>query len=80
MAIEQDIKRELSRVKQSISAGDESEIWVWVKRNRLACAQRPLRYHTAFGGRDPLPAEARTFVVDWVDRIVNAEFASVISC
>lgn len=73
------IRNELRRLRQQIGAGDESELWVWAVPRRLACAQRPLRDHPRFGGRTPLPREARPFVESWVDRVVESGFQSVIS-
>lgn len=73
------IQNELQRIRGQLRQGDESEIWIWVIRGRLACAQRPLRDHPKFGGRNPLPPEARPLVVSWVDRILRAGFRSVIS-
>lgn len=71
--------KELSRLRRQISAGDDSELWIWVIHDRLACAQRPLRDHPPFAGRTPLPPAARPFVESWVDRIVADGFQSVIS-
>jgi hypothetical protein len=41
----------------------ESELIVWVIPSALACSQRPLRDHPQFGGRSPLPPEAKLEVV-----------------
>lgn len=75
----QAIRKDLSRLREQIKRGDESEFWIWVIPGRLACAQRPLRDHMKFGGRDPLPAEARPEIERWVDRMVKDGFRSVIS-
>ena len=77
--MEQEIRGELSRLRKQIRSGDESELWIWVIPCRLACAQRPLRDHMQFGGRTPLPVEARPAVESWVDRVVDAGFRTVIS-
>lgn len=74
-----DIREELQRIRRQLRQGDESEIWIWVIRKRLACAQRPLRDHPKFGGRNPLPTEARCLIEAWVDRILEAGFQAVIS-
>jgi hypothetical protein len=73
------IQKELQRIRQQLRGGDESEVWIWVIPSHLACAQRPLRDHPQFGGRSPLPSEARPLVERWVDRFVEAGFRSVIS-
>lgn len=78
---EKTIKNELARIRGQIRAGDDSELWVWVIPGRLACSQRPLRYHPDFDkpGRPPLPPQARPIVVQWVDRVVAAGFQAIIS-
>jgi hypothetical protein len=78
------IRYELERIRAQIERSDESEIWIWVIRERLACAQRPLRDNPKFGGGvgrrpPPLPPEARPVIEKWVDRIVAEGFRSVIS-
>ncbi len=60
--LERHIKSELQRIRGQIAVGDEYEIIVWVVRGKLACSQRPLRDHPQFGGRNPLPPEARPLV------------------
>lgn len=78
------IRSELKRIREQIYQRDESEIWIWVIPDRLACAQRPLRDNPQFGGGPgkhppPLPPEARPLVEGWVDRIIEGGFRSVIS-
>lgn len=75
---ERRIKEELARVRAKLRAGDESEFMIWPIPDTLACAQRPLRYHPVFGGRTPLPREARDLVVSWVDKVWQAGVRSVI--
>jgi len=75
----QEIRDELRRLREQIGRGDESELWIWAIAGCLACSQRPLRDHIKFGGRTPLPDNARGEVVRWVDRVVEAGFRSVIS-
>jgi len=75
---ESDIKRELIRIRQQIMKGDESELVIWVIPSILACSQRPLRDHPQFGGRSPLPSEARPEVVSWVSRVKNIGIRSII--
>lgn len=75
---ESDIRRELIRIRQQITQGDESELVVWVIPSALACSQRPLRDHPQFGGRSPLPPEARPEVVSWVDRVKTLGIRSII--
>lgn len=43
---------------------------LWVIENSLACAPRPLRYHTEFGGRVPsLPPDAAPALHAWLDAL-----------
>jgi protein tyrosine phosphatase (PTP) superfamily phosphohydrolase (DUF442 family) len=51
---------------------------MWVVEEKLACAQRPLRRHPVFGGREPFPPEATAALVRWVDHITAMGFASII--
>jgi hypothetical protein len=74
----------LERIRNQISRGDESELWLWVIDKRLACAQRPLRDKPELGGGPgkqppPLPPEARPSVEAWVNRVIENGFRSVIS-
>ena len=80
----ENIRSGLERIRAQIYRGDESEIWIWVIQDRLACAQRPLRDNPNFGGGPgrrppPLPPEARPFLEAWVDRVIQGGFRSVIS-
>jgi hypothetical protein len=76
--IERCIRNGLRRIRQQIRNGDESEIFIWVIPNKLACSQRPLRDHPQFGGRFPLPREARDLVISWVDKVKQFGFQSII--
>jgi protein tyrosine phosphatase (PTP) superfamily phosphohydrolase (DUF442 family) len=76
--LERDIRAKLQLIKHQIAGGIESEIVVWVIHEKLACAQRPLRYHPQFGGYNPLPPQARLLVVEWVKRIKHLGFRSII--
>ena len=78
-ALEKSIRSRLSRIRQQIKAGDDSDIMIWLLNGRLACSQRPLRDHPTFGGRVPLPPEARTLVIEWVERVKSAGIRSVVS-
>lgn len=73
------IQAELSRLRTKISSGDETELWMWVLPQQLACAQRPLRDLLPYGGRTPLPLEARPLVQAWVQRVLAGGFRSIIS-
>lgn len=73
------IQAELSRLRTKISSGDETELWMWVLPQQLACAQRPLRDLPPYGGRTPLPLEARPLVQAWVQRVLAGGFRSIIS-
>lgn len=75
---------ELRRIRNKIYSGDDSELWIWVIPGKLACAQRPLRDKSEFGGGPgkrpkPLPLQARPLVEAWVSRAIEAGFRSVIS-
>lgn len=73
------IEEDLRDLGKRLAAGDDRQLLVWVIPNRLACAQRPLRFHPKFGkevlernelyGRPDLPPEARDEVLKWVGRI-----------
>ena len=45
-----EISAALSRLKRKLKTGDESELVHWVIKDKLACSQRPLRYHPRYGG------------------------------
>lgn len=76
--LERHIRKELQRIRCQIAARNESEIVVWVIPGQLSCSQRPLRDHPQFGGRMPLPLEARSLVVSWVDQIKQMGIRSII--
>ena len=73
------IKAQLSRLREQIRSGDESELLIWQLDGDLACSQRPLRDHPVFGGRAPLPRDARELVVAWVKRVKCLGIRSIIS-
>lgn len=75
---ESNIRQGLQRVRQQIRQGNESELVIWVIPSTLACSQRPLRDHPRFGGRSPLPPEAKPEVVSWIDRIKALGIRSII--
>jgi len=75
---ERHIAKELERLRTQISQGDSSEIFVWVIPGQLACSQRPLRDDPYFGGRSPLSAKSKPLVVDWVQRMKDTGFRSII--
>jgi len=76
--IEGHIRKELQRIRDQIRAGNESEIVVWIIPNKLACSQRPLRDDPRFGGRAPLPPEAKPLVIKWVKQIKEMGIRSII--
>lgn len=76
--LEREIRTKLQLIKQQIVNGNESDMVVWVISRKLACVQRPLRYHPKFGGYNPLPLQARPLVVEWVNRIKHMNFCSII--
>lgn len=74
-----EIRAALRSLGARLDRGDESELFVWVIPDALACAHRPLRHHQEFGGsRRDLPPGATGAVVRWVDRILEAGFHSII--
>lgn len=76
--LEHYIRSKLSRIRDQIRAGNDSEIVVWIIPNQLACSQRPLRDDPKFGGYTPLPLEARSLVIKWVKRIKEMGIRSII--
>ena len=76
--MEESIRAQLQCIGNSLQAGDDSNLVVWVLEEKLACAQRRLRRHPVFGGRKPLPPEARTALIQWVERVIAMGFASII--
>jgi len=72
------IKSKLERLRMQISQGDDSEIAIWIIPDELACSQRPLRDHPKFGGRQPLPPEAKQLVIHWVNRVKALGIQSII--
>jgi Type I site-specific restriction-modification system, R (restriction) subunit and related helicases len=50
----------------------------WILPDLLACGPRPLRYHPTYGGRSPLPSEARPLVIDWVEQIRGEGIHSIL--
>jgi len=78
-ARESQIASELRSLGRRLSAGDESELAVWVIPNELACSHRPLRYHRLFGGSARnLAAEAAPFVREWAEMIAVYGIQSII--
>ena len=76
--LENRIRKKLQQIRERIRAGDESEIVAWIIPNELACSQRPLRDDPRFGGRTPLPPEAKPLVIKWVRRIKEIGIRSII--
>ncbi len=76
--LEASIRERLRVLGDSLQSGEDSNLVVWVLDGAFACAQRPLRRHPIFGGRKPLPPEARSAVIGWVRRIVARGFVGII--
>lgn len=76
--LESSIRKKLEQIRDQIRSGDDSEIVIWVIPGELACSQRPLRYYPKFGGRKPIPVEARPLVINWVKRVKDMGFRSII--
>ena len=76
--LERGIRSKLEWIRNQICSGHESEIAVWVIPGKLACSQRPLRYDPRFGGRKPLPPEAKPLVIKWVERVKEMGIRSII--
>ncbi len=74
------VRQELARVRQQIEGGDDSELLVWAVPGQLAGAHRPLRYDPVYGGRRPLPPDARGAVERWVDRVIGEEEVRTVFC
>lgn len=75
-----EIVAEMKRLRRKLESGDDSELLVWVIPKALAVAQRPLRHHPRYGGSGlPIPAEARSLVLDWIEQIHLEGIASIIS-
>ena len=75
------IRDGLRRLRREISAGNDSELVLWLLPGRLACSQRPLRDDKRFGGRGrQLPIEAAPAVKGWVERIADEYRISSIIC
>jgi len=69
-----EISAALSRLKRKLKTGDESELVHWVIKDKLACSQRPLRYHPRYGGSGRnIPREATDLVHDWVFFLMQCE-------
>lgn len=75
--VRQHVRQELARIRQKIELGDDSEVLVWAQPRQLACAHRPLRYDPVYGGRRPLPPEARGAVERWVERVMEEGIRTV---
>ena len=76
-----EISAALSRLKRKLKTGDESELVHWVITDRLACSQRPLRYHPRYGGSGRnIPREATDLVHDWVFFLMQCEGIKSIIC
>jgi len=73
----QHVRQELVRIRRQIEIGDNSELLAWVVPGQLAGSHRPLRYDPLYGGRCPLPPEAREAVERWVDRIIEEGICTV---
>jgi hypothetical protein len=71
------VKGKLEALRKRHECGDDSEIIVWINKD-LGCAQRPLRHHPKYGGRTPLPPDARPLVAEWVKRVREHGFKSII--
>ena len=64
-----EIRNAMRRLGDRIASGDDSELLYWVIDGALACAHRPLRYHSRYAGsRVRLPAEALALVDEWAVR------------
>lgn len=75
-----ELRQSLRDLGERLTAGDDSEILVWVIPKALAVAHRPLRFHPQFGGsgRD-LPVDATSAVIQWAQRIQKIGIRAIIS-
>jgi hypothetical protein len=75
------IREGLDQIASRISSGDDSQLLLWILPGKLACSQRPLRYHQRFGGGGrELPLEARSAVVRWIERVIEDNNVRSIIC
>ena len=75
-----EIAQQMANLGRKLEAGVDSELLLWVIRDKLACAHRPLRHHPAYGGSGAsIPSSAKPLVVDWIDWLSLNEIASIIS-
>jgi hypothetical protein len=75
-----EIINQMKALRAKLEAGDDSELLVWVLRDRLACAQRPLRHHPRYSESGVvLPIALTPLVCEWVAKIRAAGIISIIS-
>jgi hypothetical protein len=78
--LEAEIRNGLTTLRNRIRSGDDSQLLLWIVDGMFAVSQRPLRDDPEFGGRAPLPANARPRVVRWVERVrVEEKIRSIIT-
>lgn len=79
-AVTHELRERLRGLRSRIASGDDSVLFVWAIPDQLACCQRPLRDHVAFGGRGrPFPPEAAAPLKAWIARIKTSGFRSIIT-
>lgn len=70
----------MKKLRRQLEAGDNAELLAWIIPSALACAQRPLRHHPNYGASGvPVPAEAKSFILDWIKQIRMEGIVSIIS-
>lgn len=73
------IRAKIRSTRFRSQVGNDSELLVWLLDGSLACSTRPLRDHPDYGGRNPLPPEARTLVEVWVEQVRSSGIRSIVS-
>ncbi len=76
---EREILAKMWALRERLRRNPDANPIEWIIPDRLAGSQRPLRDHPDYGGRTPLPAEAKPLVVRWVEVVRAAGIRSVIS-
>jgi len=74
------IRQAMKRLGKSIAGGDQSQLLHWIITGALACAHRPLRYHSCYdGSRVRLPTETAGLAPEWVTKVRAEGIESILS-
>ncbi len=70
----------MRRLGRRMLEGDQSELVHWIIPGALACAHRPFRYDSRYGGsRTPVPVEATAELSEWAELIQCYGIRGIIS-